>query len=84
LPYPGSISGNEGNSLLTLPSHEDLDKKGYVEVSGLNLPAALIDDVDSWDQQFQATFCDDYPLDSGFDNVEKMKRHNVRGVSLRR
>jgi hypothetical protein len=60
----------------------DLDQMGYIEASELPLSASLISDIDVWNQTFQETFFEDYPPDSGFDSLEKMVHHNVRGTEL--
>lgn len=60
----------------------DLEKMGYVEISELKLPPSLANDINVWNQQFQETFCDDYPPDSGFDSIVRLEQHNVRGAEL--
>jgi hypothetical protein len=60
----------------------DLDRMGYVEVSELKLPPSLAGDINVWNQEFQKTFCEDYPPDSGFDSLARMAQHNTRGAEL--
>ncbi len=60
----------------------DLDRMGYVEVSELKLPPSLAKDINIWNQEFQKTFCEDYPPDSGFDSIASMEQHNAQGAEL--
>ncbi|MES2165162.1 MAG: hypothetical protein V4476_28740 [Pseudomonadota bacterium] len=59
-----------------------MENMGYVEVAAIDLPPQLVEEINLWDSQFQATFCDDYPPDSGFDSVEKLNLHNSHGAEL--
>ena len=59
-----------------------LDEMGYVEPCELHLPPQLLAQLDDWNTEFQQTFSDDYPPDSGFKSKEERDRHNARGVEL--
>lgn len=60
----------------------DVDQMGYVDPVDLNLPRYLLVDLDEWNMEFQKTFCEEYPPDSGFGTVDDRERHNARGVDL--
>ena len=60
----------------------DLDRMGYIELTELKLPPTLIREIDHWNHEFQDTFCEDYPPDSGFDSLERKTQHNNRGADL--
>lgn len=60
----------------------DLDRMGYVEASELDIPPSLTKDIEIWNLEFQKTFREDYPPDSGFDSLEKMAQHNAHGAEL--
>lgn len=60
----------------------DIDKMGYVEPRSLPIAPSLVAAIKDWDQEFQQTFCEDYPPDSRFESEEARVQHNVRGVQL--
>ena len=60
----------------------DVDEMGYMEPSELRLSASLLAQLDEWHREFQRTFSDDYPPDSGFASEDDRRRHNVRGAEL--
>ncbi|WGG52758.1 hypothetical protein [Rugamonas sp. DEMB1] len=60
----------------------DLDEMGYVELSELNISGRLAEEIEKWDKEFQNTFSDDYPPESGFVSTNDLKLHNERGVEL--
>jgi len=60
----------------------DIDQMGYVEPDCLLLTPPLVADLKAWNQDFQATFCEDYPPDSGFQSEDERLEHNKRGVQL--
>ncbi len=60
----------------------DVDEMGYMEPSELRLSANLLAQLDEWNREFQQTFSDDYPPDSGFASEDDQRRHNARGAEL--
>lgn len=60
----------------------EIDTMGYVEPTELELPSSLVHAIDIWNQEFQSTFFDSYPPDSGFSSREEMEWHNLRGEEL--
>ncbi len=62
--------------------NSDLEQMGYIDPSELNLPDSLCKAINTWTQEFQETFCEDYPPESGFDSLEKRTLHNSRGREL--
>lgn len=60
----------------------DVDEMGPIAIAELNLSASLRDELEKWDLEFQQTFSDDYPPDSGFQSEDDQHRHNQRGAEL--
>jgi hypothetical protein len=60
----------------------DVDEMGYTEPSELHLSPHLLARLDEWNDEFQQTFSDDYPPDSGFISEDDRTRHNARGSEL--
>jgi len=60
----------------------DVEEMGYVEPSELRLSANLLAQLGEWNREFQQTFSDDYPPDSGFASEDDRLRHNARGAEL--
>ncbi|WP_155836871.1 hypothetical protein [Paraburkholderia mimosarum] len=60
----------------------DVDEIGYVKPSDLHVSPHLLAQLDEWNDEFQQTFSDDYPPDSGFNSEDDRKRHNTRGAEL--
>ncbi|MFL9872956.1 hypothetical protein [Paraburkholderia megapolitana] len=62
--------------------NSDVDEMGYVDLSDLHISLHLLTQLKDWDVEFQQTFSDDYPPDSGFKFEEDRNRHNERGTQL--
>ena len=60
-------------------SPEDM---GYVDLSDMGLPQSLEERIDKWDQEFQDTYCAEYPPDSKFSSMEQLNNHNMVGLEL--
>lgn len=60
----------------------DVDEMGYVELSDLHVSPHLLAQLVEWNREFQRTFSDDYPPDSGFNSEDDRNRHNARGAEL--
>ena len=58
----------------------DVDSMGYLDIASLGLSASLLSDVAEWNEEFQETFCADYPPDSKLPS--EVIAHNLRGASL--
>jgi len=62
----------------------NVEQMGHIAPSELGLPRSLIMDIEAWNQDFQSTYCDDYPPESGFSSPEQVCQHNCRGLELTR
>jgi hypothetical protein len=60
----------------------DIDMMGQFTPEDLGLPEDLIEEIHAWDSEFQETFCDEYPPDSGFHSRQKVLEHNSKGKEL--
>jgi len=60
----------------------DVNAMGYMEPSDLRLSPNLLARLEEWNKEFQQTFSDDYPPDSGFISEDDRSRHNMRGAEL--
>jgi hypothetical protein len=60
----------------------DLEKMGHIDIDDLPISRGLKDELFLWDKEYQATFNDDYPPDSGFSSIEDEIRHKNVGVML--
>jgi hypothetical protein len=60
----------------------DVDEMGYVEPSDLQISPHLFAQLREWNAEFQQTFSDHYPPDSGFESEDERNRHNERGAEL--
>ncbi|GAO72638.1 hypothetical protein [Comamonas sp. E6] len=60
----------------------DLEKMGHIDIDDLPISRGLKDELFLWDKEYQATFNDDYPPDSGFSSIEDEVRHKNVGVML--
>lgn len=60
----------------------DVDNMGYVEPESLPLSQSLLADLAAWNQEYQETFCEDYPPDSHFPADSDRIEHNRRGLEL--
>lgn len=59
-----------------------INEMGYVDISDLNLSPGLFLRLEKWNNEFQETFCDDYPPDSGFKKNDDLLAHNALGAEL--
>jgi|SRR5471030_2132278 hypothetical protein len=59
-----------------------VDEMGYMEPSELHLSSHLLARLEEWNGEFQQTFSNDYPPDSGFTSEDDRNRHNARGADL--
>ncbi|RYF30453.1 MAG: hypothetical protein EOO23_05105 [Comamonadaceae bacterium] len=60
----------------------DLEKMGHIEVGDLPISKKLMIKIIEWDAEFQATFNDEYPPDSGFCSSDARRRHMAAGEEL--
>ncbi|MEZ6964598.1 MULTISPECIES: hypothetical protein [Aeromonas] len=60
----------------------DADVMGHIDVNELPLSKDLKDKITAWDSEYQATFNNDYPPDSGFSLPEMERRHIAEGQQL--
>lgn len=60
----------------------DVDEMGYMEPSDLHLSSHLLARLEEWNKEFQQTFSDDYPPDSGFTSEDDRNRHNTCGAEI--
>lgn len=60
----------------------DVDQMGHIDPVDLNLSKFLLINLNEWDMEFQKTFCDEYPPDSGFKIMDDQDRHNAQGIEL--
>ncbi|MGR2741122.1 hypothetical protein ACUY1T_21980 [Billgrantia sp. Q4P2] len=60
----------------------DPERMGHVEVDELPISQALKAQILAWDSEYQATFNDDYPPDSGFGSPEAESMHIAEGSRL--
>jgi hypothetical protein len=60
----------------------DQEKMGHIDIDDLPLSRNLKEELSLWDKEYQATFNDDCPLDSGFSSLEDEIRHKNAGMML--
>jgi hypothetical protein len=60
----------------------DVEDMGCTEPSDLHASPHLLALLEEWHIEFQQTFSDDYPPDSGFNSEDDRNRHNMRGTEL--
>jgi hypothetical protein len=60
----------------------EIDEMGYVDLDDLHLPSKLLARIKKWNDEFQLTFFDDYPPDSGFKTTSDLEQHNSVGAEL--
>ena len=60
----------------------DVDTMGHVEVEDLPISKSLIKAINDWNAEYQSTYNDDYPPDSGFNTLEEDADHVSRGAVL--
>lgn len=60
----------------------DPERMGHVEVDELPISQALKVQILAWDSEYQATFNDDYPPDSGFSSPEAESMHIAEGSRI--
>lgn len=61
------------------PSIEDM---GHIESKDLPISTNLLNDIEKWDREYQDTFNDDYPPDSGFATLAAELDFKCRGAVL--
>jgi len=59
-----------------------IESMGAVTPEELPISQNLCDEINHWDQEFQDTFCDAYPPDSGFSTQEAELNFKRRGAIL--
>lgn len=62
--------------------NSEIDEMGYVDLDDLHLPSELLARIENWNNEFQQTFFDDYPPDSGFKTKDDLAQHNTLGIEL--
>jgi hypothetical protein len=60
----------------------DIDKMGYIDFEDMNIPDELISDIRIWDSEYQKTFSEENPPNSGFKTKQEVIQHNLRGTVL--
>ena len=60
----------------------DVDCMGHVDIADMAISRGLARDISSWDHEYQSTFNDEYPPDSGFDSLGESNRHSNEGRCL--
>ncbi|TPG72822.1 hypothetical protein [Pseudomonas mandelii] len=60
----------------------DPDRMGHIDIDDLPISQGLKIKISEWDCEYQATFDDDYPPDSGFGSPEEKFRHVAEGKKL--
>jgi hypothetical protein len=60
----------------------DLDQMGHVDIEDLPVSRSLSDKIRMWDDEYQSTFNDEYPPDSGFCSPQEKVRHVNEGCLL--
>lgn len=60
----------------------DVDQMGHLEIDDLEISDDLKRQLKVWDKEFQDTFNDDYPPDSGFSSRQQLQRHIQQGYKL--
>ena len=61
---------------------DDIEEMGHVDIEELAISEKLKKAIEKWNNEFQMTFDDDYPPDSGFTSREQLNRHIQRGKVL--
>lgn len=60
----------------------DPSEMGHVDIDDLPLSRDLKEELSLWDKEYQATFNNDYPPDSGFSSPEEEIRHKNAGMMI--
>lgn len=60
----------------------DSEKMGHIDVEDLPVSEQLKRAIQAWDSQYQSTFDDEYPPDSGFISPELEAAHERQGAEL--
>lgn len=60
----------------------DLDEMGHIDIEDLPISQNLNDKIRLWDDEYQSTFNDLYPPDSGFSSAQEKVRHVNEGRRL--
>lgn len=55
---------------------------GHIEIASLKLSEKLTAAIVEWDYEYQNTFNENYPPDSGFSTTGQLLQHNLRGAEL--
>ena len=59
-----------------------VDDMGHIDIEDLHISQQLSEMIINWDNQFQVTFNDDCPPESGFKSSEDLLKHNQYGKTL--
>lgn len=60
----------------------DFEKMGHIDVEELPVSEELKRAIQAWDSEYQSTFNDDYPPESGFASSELEVAHTRQGAEL--
>lgn len=60
----------------------DPEGMGHIDVEDLPISMELKRAISDWDNEYQETFDDDYPPDSGFTSPDLEAAHKKQGVDL--
>lgn len=58
------------------------ERVGHVDLDELPVSAELKEAIAAWDRNFQITFDESYPPDSGFSSEGERLEHEKRGIEL--
>ncbi|WP_144770057.1 hypothetical protein [Herbaspirillum sp. SJZ099] len=59
-----------------------IENMGHIDPSDLPISKNLCNEINDWNQEFQKTFCDFYPPDSGFPTPDAELDFKRRGAVL--
>lgn len=62
----------------------DIELMSHIDICDLNISMRLKDKINSWDIEYQSTYNDEYPPDSGFRSIEDKRRHEREGKEIAR
>ncbi len=60
----------------------DPERMGHVDIDELPISLALKSQILAWDCEYQETFNEDYPPDSGFSSPEAERKHVAEGARI--
>ncbi len=60
----------------------DVDKMGHIDFDEMGLSNDLLSRIREWDNDFQNTFDENYPPDSGFKSENDVFLHNLEGKEI--